>query len=245
VNTGLDPSVVLGGPLLLLSPHPDDLCFSAGGLLARGSHGAAQAIVAFSRSRYAPQIPAADGDETKVSALRGAEDDRYFATIGATRMALDLPDCTLRTDRWQDYFEVDCGPALRRRLLDAIGPLVRDRPSTMVLSPLAIGGHRDHLAVRDTAMATVPIERLVFYEDLPYASECADEEIRALVSGIDRSLTPTVVPIADGIRAKLDTTAACYPSQLLEEDRRAIEAHAHAVGGAQGPAERIWSLRWR
>jgi LmbE family N-acetylglucosaminyl deacetylase len=245
VTSRPDSTPELGNPLTMLSPHPDDLCFSIGGLLARGLSGAAHAIVAFSRSRYAPQTLDADGDETKVTALRGAEDSRYLANIGATRTALGLPDCTLRSDRWQDYFEVDCAPALLRRLLDAIGPLVSDRPSATVLSPLAIGGHRDHLAVRDTALATVPIERLMFYEDLPYAGECEDEDIRALVLGIDRALMPTVVPIADGIRAKLGTAAACYPSQLLDEDRRAIEAHAHAVGGELGPAERLWSLRRR
>jgi hypothetical protein len=68
------------------------------------------------------------GDAAEVSAVRLAEDIGHWRAVGAARTDLGLPDCTVRSARWQDWFEVPCPPATGARLAEAIAAALIGSP---------------------------------------------------------------------------------------------------------------------
>jgi hypothetical protein len=121
---------------------------------------------------------------------------------------------------------------------------VTDRIATMptadrILAPLTIGHHVDHLLVPGAA-EIIHDERLLYYEDYPYAQETAKRE-RALAAD-PKPLTPTIIPVSeDARRAKIEAILA-YKSQLSTfwtdnaDLERQVFGYMDEVGG-----ERLWS----
>ncbi len=240
----LDADAVPGArPLILLSPHPDDLCYSLGGFLARRDCTGDVAVVSFTASRLTPGMAVHRGDPVTTSALRRAEDARYLAGLGAARIDLGLDDCTLRSACSRDWFNAPWPRAAGACVRAAIRSALRSSPRARVVAPLGLGGNADHLAVRDAALRTVPPADLVFYEDLPYAADVGTARIERLVEEFAPRFSPVVLPMPDGIGSKLVTAAVSYPSQFRPSDGDALTRHARGVGGAGAPAERVWILQ--
>ena len=230
-------------PLVMLSPHPDDLCYSLGALLARRDCTRDLAVVAFTVSRFTPGMARHRGDPLAVTALRRDEDVRYMDSLGVARVDLGLDDCTVRSACWRDWVQVSCSAAVDACLQAAIRSALRARPDARVLAPLGLGGNKDHLAVRDAALRTVSSNDLVLYEDLPYAAGVGLEGIASYVRQIAPRFGSALAPMRESIGHKLAMAAVSYPSQLRQSDTDAFARHAVAVGGTGPPAERVWILR--
>jgi LmbE family N-acetylglucosaminyl deacetylase len=221
-----------------LAPHPDDVAFSIGGLVgALALTRAACVVTVCGPATWAPGLPPGTAP-AEIAAIRDEEDERWCRLIGARRVALGFSDSSLRgfdddtelTDP-PDAAAGEIGRAVRSTLLACA--------AACVLCPMALGGHVDHRIVRDAAVGAVgPHGRIAFYEDLPYAVGLPEDAIAAAARTLGAP-TPVVIPLAQGIGAKL-AIAAQYRSQLRPCDERDIELHARAVGGRTGPAERIW-----
>lgn len=233
----------LSRPLALLSPHPDDLCYSLGGVLGQRDCSADVAIAAFTISRFAPLMTTHLGDASVVSAARRDEDIGYWRALGAGRIDLGLSDCTVRSQRWQDWFKVPCDPSSLGKLAEAISAVAAERPEALVVAPLALGGNTDHIAVRDAALATVPAGNLLLYEDLPYAASIGPDAVTSAARARLPGFTSLLLPMPGGADAKLAAAAAHYPSQFRPADAEAIASYAVAVGGSARPAERVWLVQ--
>ena len=214
--------------ILLLSPHPDDIAWSLGGVVSRlREAGAAMAVVTFfGRSRYAPGS-AAHGS-LAATHVRAAEEDAWAALAGVTADRGDLPDASLRG--YDDLTEMGAEPESRivqaaterlRRTMTALRP-------HLILAPLAAGGHVDHSAVRMAVSSLRPliIPRLAWYEDLPYA-----EGHRHVPVG-----DPAVVDVSSHWSAK-EAGVRCFPSQLPQTVLPVLRRHAEAIYQAWGPSE--------
>jgi LmbE family N-acetylglucosaminyl deacetylase len=235
-------SGLLGRPVLALSPHPDDIAFSVGGLLRwLAARTDITLVTVFTRNVWVPNLEVSEPDEETVSRLRQAEDVRYCERVGVHRVPLGLPDAGLRgyddlTERLAPRAEAEVAAAVR----EALAALLPDRGA--LLCPLGLGGHVDHGIVRDAALAveTGTARHVAFYEDLPYARHLDDAEIAAHAGRVDAAARPHRFDLAPPLwRRKLEDLAV-YRTQVREQDLDDFSAHARRVSGERGLAERVW-----
>ncbi|AOS61995.1 PIG-L deacetylase family protein [Actinoalloteichus hymeniacidonis] len=216
--------------ILLLSPHPDDIAWSLGGLTARlrAVDAELRVITFFGRSRYAPGHPT-HGTVDAVP-VRAAEEDAWATLVGTRIRRADLPDASLRG--FDDDTEMGAVPEddIVARIAGLLDTAIEEFRPDLLLAPLAIGGHVDHAAVRRAVQPWEAREsgerpEVLWYEDLPYAAQAV-----AVHTG-----HPLVVDIAAHWQAK-ELGVRCFPSQQPEEVLPVLRRHAAEVAG-----ERIWA----
>jgi Uncharacterized proteins, LmbE homologs len=196
-------------PLLFLSPHPDDLALSVGGTLIRLSRAGMKlrAITFFTESLFSPYLKVGD-----ISRTRKEEDSLYFRSLGIEYLQLNLPDTSLR------YPDNLLGEGIHEEehlVSQAMELLSKERPKA-VFSPLAIGNHLDHRIVKKAALLSFPSSKLVFYEDLPYAS-------RVNHSGPEGALR-CEVDVTDVIDDR-ERLLTIYRSQIGEEEMELVRRY--------------------
>lgn len=229
--------------LLVLAPHADDAAFSVGGLL-RTWRGPKTVLTIFGRSSFTvPDGFAADPEP--VSEMRRREDAAFCARVGARLVTWDLPEAALRRGPvWEAIFDANLDRHARADA-DACEALFAglaqtlERPPDLLLAPLALGGHGDHILVRETArmFARSAAPAFGLYEDLPYAAALAEDEIATIAAGVVADPALVFVPIRDGAVAKVDD-ARCYESQVDDTILGDLVRHAERW---PEPAERLWS----
>jgi LmbE family N-acetylglucosaminyl deacetylase len=235
---------------IYISPHLDDAIFSAGGLMYEQS--AAGHVVEVwtlfsglpsgeSVSPLAADIQSQWGfrsaDETVRS--RRDEDRRAVEIVGARATHFDFSDCIYRSGSnggWL-YSDTFAPPhpdddGLFARLTDSIAR--RLRPDDILLCPLAIGSHVDHVLARRAA------ERLgwflLYYADIPYLLENP-----SALDPIENSMRSETKAISKKGLAAWQDSAAAYASQIpMEFDNKRKLRKAIARYGK--PGIRLWSL---
>jgi hypothetical protein len=112
-------------------------------------------------------------------------------------------------------------------------------PDSILVSPLGIGNHLDHLiATWACRSLRHRVQKMYFYEDLPYASEYDTKGIVRHVRLIDRNLHPVTVDIGRVMGAKIKNLSL-YSTQVSSDDVDRVVGHARKVG--QGAlSERLW-----
>lgn len=155
--------------LVFVSPHPDDVVWSCGGLVARAVAGGANARV----------VVVFDGGEDGSGAPspRIAEDRAALKILRAERHSLGLTDAALRQNCCGQRMYPN-GLALRRceRHPDdaVLEELTRAVPATLegadaVIAPLARQTHIDHVLTRHAIEANRPPAMSVYYyQEFPY-----------------------------------------------------------------------------
>jgi hypothetical protein len=235
--------------LTIVSPHRDDVPFSLYLSLSRWRSLPLKLNVAtvFSVSTYAPQatVLASDVENVRsvITSLRKKEDRRVFTLIDKAIKLEDLGllDAPLRLKISAD---VVCKPQC---------PSIDSRPDVemlsqrfrkyflrgLVLAPLALGDHVDHLTVRAAAIRTSFPHKLGFYEDLPYATWVSEGSLRKAVSYAEHSTgTPlkSVLVRRKGYMFRKRGIASRYQSQISRNEAVAIARFAVNYGSG----ERIW-----
>jgi hypothetical protein len=244
--------------LTIVSPHRDDVPFSLYLSLSRWRSLPVKlnVVTVFTVSIYAPRagIVARESDTPRsiVTSLRKREDRRVFQLIDK-KIALhdlDFLDAPLRLGIPAN---VVCKPQI---------PSIDSRPEVdtlsrefrkyfvrgLVLAPLALGDHIDHLTVRAAAIKGSVPHKLAFYEDLPYATWVSAGALRQAVAYAERD---TGVPLRGSVIrrkayiARKRGAVSRYESQISRSEANAIARFA--VRYRSG--ERIWvpkhSRAWR
>lgn len=167
--------------ILVLSPHLDDAAFSAGPLLAEIS-GRAKVIVAtaFTKSvlpavgfALACQLDKGLSADVDYMACRRGEDIAWSSLIGATAVHGDFAEAPHRG--YQSAKELFCSVLATDRaeeeLVSWLSTLAEDFKPELVLCPIGIGHHVDHVLLRQAARKQIASKfPLFFYKDLPYAA---------------------------------------------------------------------------
>ncbi len=232
--------------LIALSPHLDDAVLSVGGLLHRVTRQGGRALVATFCTRVPERaaIPPALRRFADVETRR-SEDLQALGRLGAEPRWLGFVDRVLRPPpvRFRALFEPaapgePAARAQRARMREAIEGLLAERPAAALLCPLGVGGHQDHLQVRQAALEAAAAAgagaRLAFYEDF-YALASPGEAAPRALDGL--TLTPAPEPLSpEDERAELEA-AACYASQLsalggLQRLGELLARRHAALGGA-------------
>jgi LmbE family N-acetylglucosaminyl deacetylase len=159
----------MGFDVLFVSPHPDDVAFSAAGQVAREVTAGRRVAVLTLFDRSSPSGGAGFVAET----TRSAEDQAFAGCAGVERIAGGLVDALARRRRYR----------APRRLLAPLhpdeAPLVSEVRARLeevlaggcrrLVAPLGIGEHADHQiahqAARQLDAAAVDVS---FYEDTPH-----------------------------------------------------------------------------
>jgi LmbE family N-acetylglucosaminyl deacetylase len=177
--------------LLALSPHLDDAALSIGGALAEAAKAGTDVVVGTVFTGDAPSTASPSPIIEELNALwklgpspmaaRRKEDADAMQVLGARYVHGGLPDAIYRTNRdgaslyatRQAIFsepspEDDVVLALSKLLADWI----EENQPDIVLCPLAVGRHVDHVSTAK-AFHEVAVDRhlnILLYEDLPYAT---------------------------------------------------------------------------
>lgn len=239
--------------LTILSPHPDDAAFSLSGALHVWSRRHIHVCVVnfFTRTEYGPG--ATSVSSSTISSLRRREDHSALLSIDRRiRLeAFNLLDAPLR-------FGVSAKSVCRRETaalqsneeIDRLAFHIRKYLKRgLVLAPLALGDHVDHLAVNRATLTYSTERRFAFYEDLPYATWTMDSSLLERVSSIEKvlhvHLKPVVIRNHNCAVSYKFRIASRYRSQITRQEAISIARHALKYRGG----ERIWiprySAAWR
>ncbi len=240
---------------LYLSSHLDDVVLSCGAQIYDQTQAGKDVLVVTVMAGDPPETISGYAQSlhdrwellVEAGAARRAEDLAACRILGADAHHWPIPDCPYRTDPQtgeslylsDDDIFGDVHPA-EMTLVQSVADRIATLPTAdRVLAPLTIGHHVDHLLVRSAA-EMLYAERLIYYEDYPYAQETAKQE-RTLRSQ-SHPLKPCVVAVSEAARqAKIEAILA-YRSQLSTfwtdhaDLKRQVFGYMDEVGG-----ERLWS----
>jgi len=225
---------------IYISPHLDDAVLSAGGLLydqvQKGisveiwtvvcGYPATKRLSDYARSQH---VSWGFDSALEVVSARREEDERAARIVGARPVHFDIPDCIYRLgpdgEFIYDYIFVPphgSEAGLPAQIAGMLSPQLEE--DDVVLSQLAVGGHVDHVLVRQGVEL---LERpLLYVADIPYLINTPGE-LDGKTSGLEESLYPVTEA---GVERWKDAVAA-YASQMDElfkgEDlmREAIHAY--------------------
>jgi LmbE family N-acetylglucosaminyl deacetylase len=222
---------------IFISPHLDDVAFSCGGILWRLSQ----------RKRIL--VINVFSDYGSKTTIRRQEEENAARCFGYESICLDLPDFPLR--EWFGWSVLQRNRVLTdkdRRLADQVGgrlkALMRGIEYQWIYLPLGVGLHRDHQICFQAGLKAFSSEKVLFYEDVPYALNA--DALKKRLDTLAGSFWPELVEITDSFENKMRGTL-CYQSQLCgcfgsEEDMRRRYREFHTIEqSAKGSLhERIW-----
>lgn len=208
---------------IYISPHLDDAVLSAGGFIFEQTQNGIPVEIWTIVCGYPPPgelTPFAQvihyqwGTETAEETvnLRRAEDVKAAQIVGAKPVHFDVPDCIYRRgpDGKPLYLDIFVQPHeaeahLPEQFAQMLVP--RLQPDDQVICQLGIGGHVDHILVRQ---AVEKLERPLWYvADAPYVFKYP-EELAPHTAGMEECLYPITEA---GLEAWIEAALA-YKSQL-------------------------------
>lgn len=230
--------------LTILSPHRDDAAFSLALALSRWKtlHVKITVVNFFTVTEYAPR--ALSTRVASISALRKKEDQSALRSIDSRiRLeALDLLDAPLRLGI---DVNATCRPETISREDDSQAEILAVQIQKyfrrgLVLAPLALGDHVDHVTVQSAASLSSRDHKLGFYEDLPYATWTPEVSLCAKVQQAEENTgvklrSAVIRDDAPGVASKRQVIRK-YQSQIAVQEANAMAKHAWNYRGG----ERIW-----
>ncbi|MBV8834178.1 MAG: PIG-L family deacetylase [Acidobacteriaceae bacterium] len=231
--------------LTVLSPHRDDAVFSLFFALSRWVNLGVRVRILnfFTRSAYAPYTRA--DDVAHISDIRAREDRRALRKISprAREFSLHLLDAPLRLGiQFDEVFRTQTARLLTPDWLQTLATeIAACAGSGLLLAPLTLGNHVDHVAVNRAALHACGPKRLGFYEDLPYAiwtdGSTVRKKVREMEAALKLSLySATIAP--DRTSMSKQFAAGTYSSQITREEAVAIARRAERIWI---PKSRFWT----
>jgi LmbE family N-acetylglucosaminyl deacetylase len=231
---------------IYLSPHLDDAALSAGGLIHMQTRAGTSVEIwtvlcglppwdelsPFAREQH-QKWGAASADE--IVRIRRAEDVTAAGILGARPRHFDFLDCIYRRAPDGEWLYDDIyapphpdEPNLPRRIAAAVS--VDLRADDVLVCPLAIGPHVDHLIVRRAAEWLG--RPLVYAADFPYLISFPGQ-----LTSITAGMTGKPYPITETSLRTWQTAVAAYASQIStvfesrEKMRAALREYWAGPGG--------------
>ena len=206
---------------LFVSPHLDDAIYSCGGTLARLSAEGWRTVLAtvFTRS-----VPNPTGFALECQLDKGLSADADYMALRRKEDLVAAGRASVGELLWLDHPEAphrgyESAPALFQRVRPGddiytgisvdLRRLVYHYDPEVVFVPQALGGHVDHQHVVRAALESAPVERILWYRDLPYAIRNPDARTSPLLPS---GLTETSEDISSSLETKL-YAASAYATQ--------------------------------
>ena len=247
---------------ILVSPHPDDIALSVGGMIIGNMlPKPLLGVSIFTRSAHASygyrgmspiikkalprRLPALTRFEKSLSLMeitrhRKREDLRFFKLFGIPCIDLNLLDAPLRgyrnPMRVSQIMQADF--ATFDTIRSAMLKLTSKAESGYLLVPLGLGNHIDHSIVRNACLSAHGALSPVYYEDLPYTADLSLEEIDRSIADFDSSLQSIAFEIKEYLNAKI-ANMKIYSTQIGRKEIDRTARHANRLS-SKGACERLW-----
>ena len=218
------------------------MAFSIGGLVLSGRlPSPVTFITVFSRSNYTNGTFQLDSE--RISLVRATEDIAWALLAKVDREECGADEAGLRHGATFDAIFADEGEVeetpdwLVADLTNRIGRLA----PTLILAPLGLGRHRDHICLSYAAeeLSKGVKAQLGYYEDLPYAYSFDPEAISEAATTLLGVAIPLSIAFGPGRLEEKISNLAVYSSQIDEDTKGAIREHALRLDPTNG-AERLW-----
>lgn len=171
---------------VFLSPHFDDAVFSCGLLFAhlQDRKKKVKIITIFTKVSSCPFTPQAEdflrksgySDADMLFEDRRKEDKKAIEFLGGKLLHLDFVDAAWRRKNRNHVYKNDTSQfageikeedkVLIGQITKKVHTLKRKRKNTLILAPLGVGGHVDHVIAREVAKRLG--DPTLFWEDFPY-----------------------------------------------------------------------------
>lgn len=256
--------------LLALSPHLDDAVLSIGGIIARATERGTDVIIGTVFTADAPPPTFTSPIIQELNALwklgpspvasRRREDAAAAQVLGARYIHGGLADSIYRTDRNGDSVyptrqAIFSEPSKEDDIAVTLSKLLKDwideNQPDLVLCPLAVGRHVDHVITSET-FRTMALDRHVdvfLYEDLPYSTSLFPP---GLTDTVEDALARTSWRVARPEHVSVDFSRKIasikkYQSQINdlfsdESQMETVLAKYMSHGAEDGFSERIWAV---
>ncbi len=247
---------------ILVSPHPDDIALSVGGMIignmlpkpllnvtiftrsAHASYGY-RGMSTFIGKALPRRLPVVTRflkslSVMEISRHRKREDLRFFKSLGIPSIDLNLFDAPLRGYRnpMKASQTTKKDSATFEAIRSAILKLTLNAESGYLLAPLGLGNHIDHLIVKNACLTANGPLLPVYYEDLPYTADLSLAEIDRIVESFDSSLQPLIFEINEYLGTKI-ANAKLYSTQVGKKEIERTVRHAKRLS-PNGACERLW-----
>ena len=211
-------------PWLVLSPHLDDAAFSVGPFIAGATTERAVTVAtAFTASVAEPrgfalacQTDKGLPPEADYMALRRREDTEWAERVAATTLHGPLQEAPHRGYNSADtlFSGIHSTDCVGEALADWLARVVAERKPELVFLPLGVGGHVDHLWLRQAAETTLSQRLpLVYYGDQPYCAKRRYSLADLRRSHANGLAACRVTPDPAAVRMALDANEA-YRTQI-------------------------------
>jgi len=167
--------------------------------------------------------------------IRGEETVSGFES-GLGELAIRVPR-VLRWSLMENLAKLDRAYVDLKRRLSQI--LLRF-PDATLASPLALGLHPDHVLVACACRSLAKMNRVFYYEDLPYARAYRLSGIQHHVTRFDKDLRPVWVEVDNVMGTKVENLYL-YTSQLDSADFGKVLRHAKSLATNGRAYERVWT----
>lgn len=236
---------------IYISPHFDDAILSCGGLIADQTRDGIPVEIWTICAGEAPDGPLSKfarkthkdwgtGNAAETVIIRKEEDREAARHVGAAILHFHFPDCIYRRDSNKSLLYpssiVNPWNPVERNLYKDIAAFIKEhlQQGDILVCPLAIGSHVDHIIVRH-ALESLDIS-LLYYADIPYLLN-RPNSLQSVIAGLMEKTYPVS---AQGFHAWIEGISA-YKSQvggLFKTKRRMHIAISHYWESRHGV--RLW-----
>lgn len=213
---------------ILVSPHSDDIAYSIGGTLLQNFFNRPILMVTiFTKSNYSPCIKMSDSEI--ISKVRHLEDVGFADKLEINFQCLNFNEPPLRGYSRMDIFTKN-NPAsdpIYTEVHNTLLKLIKSYPCDLIVSPMGLGNHIDHIMLCDICrrIAEENNIRIVFYEDLQYASMLTLKQIKARAKSINPNLKYSNINISPIFNDKIENMKF-YKTQARRTFFTLIKSHA-------------------
>lgn len=217
---------------ILISPHSDDIAFSIGGSLLQNYFTRPILMVTiFSRSNYSPCIKMSNSE--MVSKVRHFEDVDFTNKLDIEFQSFNFSEPTLRGHSRKNIFVNNntISDPIYIDVYHALSKLIKSYQCELIVSPMGLGNHMDHINVSDICLRIAKENniRIIFYEDLHYASRLSFKQIKKIANSIDPNLEYLKINITPIFYDKIENIKL-YKTQARRIFQTLVKLHALRIG---------------
>ncbi len=217
---------------ILVSPHSDDIAFSLGGTLLQDVfHGPSLMVTIFTKSNFSPCIKISNSEE--ISKIRHLEDVEFADRLEIRFQSFSFSEPPLRGYSRRDIFAKNdpASDPIYTEVYHALSELIKSSECELIVSPMGLGNHIDHVITCNVCcrIARENNIKIVFYEDLHYASQLTFKQIKTRANSISPDLQPWKINITPKFNDKIENIKL-YKTQARRIFRTLIKSHALRLG---------------
>jgi len=217
---------------ILVSPHSDDIAYSIGGTLLQNFFNRPILMVTiFTKSNYSPSIKIS-GSEI-ISKVRRLEDIGFADKLEMEYQSLNFNEPPLRGYSRGDIFANNnpTSDPIYTEVHNNLLKLIKSYRCNLIVSPMGLGNHIDHIMLCDICyrIAKENNIKIVFYEDLQYASMLTLKQIKDRANSINPNLKYSNINISSIFHDKIENMKF-YKTQARRTFFTMIKSHALRLG---------------